>query len=227
MVNGQKTNSFSIRDQMNKLVSTLPEFKDSGAKAKELVAYIKPQIYWAKAPINIQKNGEIIVDQGQLIIKSTYVTEGLRDCLQATVLTATIGEVLPNISSKAIQEGRFWEGAIADAIGSYGIETLVETFSKHLAQTLQPQGLFPTLRFSPGYGDWSLEDQRDIVNYLEAQPIVKVNSSYMLEPVKSITALIGWSGKPQSSIYPQGHRGSGLCQGQESCGNCQTWACMK
>ena len=47
-------------------------------------------------------------------------------------------------------------------------------------------------RFSPGYGDWPLEDQLDMIRLTEAYKIgLSLSTSLMLIPRKSITAIIG------------------------------------
>ena len=48
-------------------------------------------------------------------------------------------------------------------------------------------------RFSPGYGDFSLDCQKDIIRALEAEKTVGVTltDSLLMTPSKSVTAVIG------------------------------------
>lgn len=56
-------------------------------------------------------------------------------------------------------------------------------------------GLYLKPRFSPGYGDWQLEDQQKILQLLNCEKKIglTLTDGYMLTPVKSVTAVIGLS----------------------------------
>ena len=49
------------------------------------------------------------------------------------------------------------------------------------------------MRFSPGYGDFDLKYQKDILEYLDANKKIGISltDSLMMIPTKSITAIIG------------------------------------
>ena len=54
-------------------------------------------------------------------------------------------------------------------------------------------------RFSPGYGDWPIDQQPELIRLAKAGEIgVSLSSSMMLIPRKSITAIIG--------LYKEGTR---------------------
>ncbi len=47
-------------------------------------------------------------------------------------------------------------------------------------------------RFSPGYGDWDVHAQPDLLRLTQAETIgVSLTESFMLRPRKSVTAVIG------------------------------------
>lgn len=54
------------------------------------------------------------------------------------------------------------------------------------------QGLVRRWRFSPGYGDWPLDSQAEMLRLATASQIgLNLTSSLMLTPRKSVTAIIG------------------------------------
>ncbi|MFZ7102205.1 MAG: hypothetical protein ACOWWO_06005 [Peptococcaceae bacterium] len=222
----QVLNFFNADIDSVKLADTVPELKGTAAKLAELKKYLKPQIFWRELLLEEILNGVLIFDGGSFEIDSAYVAQGLKYCKKATLYTVTLGPTLPQYSRCCLAEGRLWEAAVADIFGSQGVEIITERFQGYLKGRYLPQGLFATLRFSPGYGDWSLSAQKQIIRYLGAEDIIKVSANFLLEPVKSITALAGWSKYPQSGEYPQGDRGKGFCRGG-SCAYCITWACKK
>ena len=79
---------------------------------------------------------------------------------------------------------------IFQAIGTERIESLCDTFcgeySKEKNVNLKP-------RFSPGYGDLSLETQKDIFIILDCPRKIGVtlNESFLMSPSKSVTAFVG------------------------------------
>ena len=78
-----------------------------------------------------------------------------------------------------------------------------------------PAALHRTDRFSPGYGDLPLDLQPALCAALDAQRRLglTVTDSLLLNPVKSVTAVIGLSPTPQ----PARIRGCGYCNFRENC----------
>ena len=49
------------------------------------------------------------------------------------------------------------------------------------------------MRYSPGYGDWDLPVQREVLELVEAKSIgLSLTETFILQPRKSVTAVIGW-----------------------------------
>lgn len=223
----QKLTNFVLDLDIAALVSTDPQLQGGEEKLKQLKKYLKPKIFWRELTINSLEANRIVFDQGQFIINSAYVASGLKGCQKSTLFAATIDKDLPNYAQKCLETGSLYEAILADNLGSHGVEMIAEKFHQFLKARYLPQGLFSSLRFSPGYGDWLLEEQEKIINYLQVGGLIEVTTNYLLKPVKSITALVGWSTKPQSSAYPQGDKKKGFCHGSKSCEFCITWACRK
>ena len=60
------------------------------------------------------------------------------------------------------------------------------------------QGLVRRWRFSPGYGDWPIQAQPEMLRLAKAHEIgISLTSSLMLTPRKSVTAIIGLIPKTQ------------------------------
>jgi len=207
--------------------STVPELKGAEKKLSELKTYIQPKVFWRDLVIDNINKSQVYFDFGEMVIESAYVARGLKSCRKATLFVITLGKDLPEYANLCLEEGRLWEATIADILGSHAVEILAERFHAYLKRTKLPNGLFSTLRFSPGYGDWELKEQAKIISYLKAGEVIKVTENHLMEPVKSITALVGWSDFPQEDSYPQGERGRGFCGGSGQCAYCTTWACRK
>jgi hypothetical protein len=227
MANVHTVSDFKLNLLMDNMAKSCPELRGAENKTGELAVYIDPIVYWADFRVDVCDEGRVILGDGLLTIHSFYAARGLSGCQSATLMAATIGDAIPRYSEMCIREGRLWEGTVADLLGSYAVEAVVEEFHRSLWLKYRPSRLYPSPRFSPGYGDWSLKDQSRIVSLLAADPRITVGPGCLLEPVKSVTALVGWSDEQKAGEYPVGDKGRGLCQGTGSCSSCSTWACLK
>ncbi len=136
----------------------------------------------------------------------------LSDCDSVVILAATLGAEAESLIRRAA--GRSMADAvILDAAGSAAIEAVCDNFCADLAAELAPR--FLTDRFSPGYGDMPLSDQRAIFRLLDVSRRIGVSlsESDLMIPQKSVTALIGVSVRQQ----PRRARGCEVCANFENC----------
>lgn len=229
MKKAKTLSNFPLNIDIASLVKNNPELKGAEEKIQNLEKYIHPQVFWRELTViaNQENKVHLRLDQEEWIIESVYISLGLKNCTQVTLLALTIGGELPSHSQECLNKGLFYEATIADILGSHAVEILANKFNGYLAQNYLSKGLYPSLRFSPGYGDFELDNQIKIRDLLNIEASIKVTENYLLEPVKSITALIGWSNIPKEKTYPQGDDKKGFCQAGQNCAFCKTWACRK
>lgn len=124
--------------------------------------------------------------QGESIIKH------LTDCQEIALLAVTVGEEVEEESSRHFKEGLYTAGLLLDAAATAAVEHLADQVDSYVQQLAKRKGLTPTWRFSPGYGDWDIRNQPEVLRLLEAESIGLIcNESCMLIPRKSVTAIIG------------------------------------
>ena len=103
----------------------------------------------------------------------------------------TIGDELEKKVSELNQKGELARAVILDAIGSVAAESAADFVNLQICEWCKKKGLSTSQRFSPGYGDWSLEGQKFIFSLLPAERIkVKLNQSCMMIPRKSVSFAI-------------------------------------
>ena len=136
----------------------------------------------------------------------------LNDCDSVVILAATLGAEAESLIRRAAVRN-ISDGVILDAAGSAAIEAVCDNFCADLAAELAPR--FLTDRFSPGYGDMPLSDQRAIFHLLDVSRRIGVSlsESNLMIPQKSVTALIGVSDRQQ----PRRGRGCEVCANFENC----------
>ncbi len=137
----------------------------------------------AKVPVKLE-NG---VDLGFMKTESRSLEKNLSGCDFAYILAATTGfDAHRLIERKSLISPVC--GMITDCVGSAAIEAFCDKINSSLenADFLRP-------RFSPGYGDLSIEFQKDITEFLETKKNIglSLTDSLMMTPVKSVTAIIG------------------------------------
>ena len=136
----------------------------------------------------------------------------LRGCDSVIVFAATLGVEAESLIRRSAGKNMA-DSVILDAAGSAAIEAVCDNFCADLAAALSPR--FLTDRFSPGYGDMPLSEQRAIFSLLDVSRRIGVSlsESCLMIPQKSVTALIGVSDRPQ----PKRARSCEICGNFENC----------
>jgi len=97
----------------------------------------------------------------------------------------TIGGELEAEAERLKASGELARALVLDTYGSAAAESLAEA-AEGIIRAESPFVL--SNRFSPGYGNWSLEEQRWILSVLEAESLgVTLTEGCMMVPRKSIT----------------------------------------
>jgi hypothetical protein len=136
----------------------------------------------------------------------------LAQCGQAALLACTLG---PGFDAMLrAEQARGMDGAvILDACGGAWVEAGCNAAEEELRRRLPEAYL--TDRFSPGYGDLPLQLQPAILAALDAGRRIglHVGDSLLMNPVKSVTAVIGISDRPQMARI----RGCAYCAMNQTC----------
>ena len=136
----------------------------------------------------------------------------LAGCHEAALLACTLGAGFEAML-RAAQARDMARAVILDACGSALVEAGCDRAERELKARCPGQYL--TDRFSPGYGDLPLAVQDTICTVLDAPKRlgVQVTGSLLMNPTKSVTAVIGLADVPQ----PARIRGCTYCA---LAGNC-------
>ena len=152
--------------------------------------------------------GEALVELGTMRIRSADLAEHLTGCEQGILFAATLGTQVDRLIARAAVS-HIADAAIAQAAAAALIEAYSDAVCRKFSEAAEKKGWYLRSRFSPGYGDFPMEYQRDIVEYLQAPQKLglTVTDSLLLAPLKSITAVIGVSHFAQPCV----NRGCAAC----------------
>ncbi|MBR5421117.1 MAG: Vitamin B12 dependent methionine synthase activation subunit [Lachnospiraceae bacterium] len=125
-------------------------------------------------------------------VRSADLRRNLEGCSGIYVFAATIGagfdRALKRVSLRSMAEAAYWQAA-----GAAAIEAVCDALNKMLEEEAAEQGLHLRRRFSPGYGDLGLENQKGVFQILNPSKLIGLSlmDSLIMSPEKSVTALIG------------------------------------
>lgn len=149
-----------------------------------------PKACYIRLPIELLSDNRINLPYSQII--SEKLSINLKGCKEIFLIAATIGPQF-DMAQKMAKVRSITEAAYYQAIGATFVEAMVEEVVKRLESLIEPEGLHLRPRFSPGFGDFDLDNQRDIFSYLcpEKNIGLTLNESLVMAPEKSVTAVIG------------------------------------
>ena len=128
--------------------------------------------------------------EGDVKLKSAKISKTFRKCDRITFFLATLGEQVDDVISSSLKEKKLSDAYIYDAIGSAAVEATVENFQNKMDSTVKENNQRTTLRFSPGYCDWKINEQKKVFSVLENDLIdVDLSESYLMAPRKSVSGV--------------------------------------
>lgn len=149
----------------------------------ELSNEIQPRALIFQTPIAISSN-DVFLEAMNLMVDSADLARHLEGENKVWVVFSTIGDqVMQAIRSMMIQNPS--EGVVWDACAS----GLAEGYAAYLNHVLSPK----CSRFSPGYGDFSLNHQKDFSRILNPSKQIGVHvlESGLMIPEKSVCFVVG------------------------------------
>lgn len=147
------------------------------------------KVCYAKFPIT--KEGELL-NIGFTSTSSSDLSKNLRDCDSIVLFAATVGLEIDRLITRYSSISPT-KALIFQALGAERIESLCNSFCRDIKTKKKAEGRSVRPRFSAGYGDFPIEEQRNIFAALDCPKRIGVslNESLLMSPSKSVTAIIG------------------------------------
>ena len=138
-------------------------------------------------------------------ITSEVLSWVLYPCKKAVIFVASIGKGLEERAKQVMDDGHLLKATLLDAIGSEATEKV----TCHLQDRVRELANFYegeiTLRYSPGYCDWDITQQRVLFKAMDSAPIgVELTEECLMVPRKSVSGIIGlgWGEKRRLRLSP-------------------------
>lgn len=185
--------------------------------AEEITEMLKPQLsYRILELLQANRSGIQLVDG--TCFKSPKLAKALANAQAICCFMATIGPVVDAEIQRLMRRRRYADAYVLDAIGSTSAENVVEQFYQRMARRQKDKNAGVTLRFSPGYCDWPIQQQRPLFKLFDDMdtPDVALNESCLMSPRKSVSGLFG--------LLPPGVKG--VNPTYNPCDTCNKRDCM-
>ena len=162
--------------------------------AAELLEVIKPQAVYEQFDLSVEYDEEAgtgMVSFSDVSILSKDLARNLRECNKVVIFASTLGAQCDQQIRRAQIKDPV-KAAVLQATGAMYIEKCVDLLNEKIRIEFEEQGHKVRPRFSPGYGDVSLEVQKDFFRLLPCQRIgLTLMDTLIMSPEKSVTAFIG------------------------------------
>lgn len=140
------------------------------------------------------------------------IKKHLEGCHTAVMMCATIGSEIDKLI-RISQISDMARAVVLDSFASVAVEQVCQKVDEILAEKYS--GKYMTFRFSPGYGDYPIEMQKEYLRILDAPRKIGLTTgdSCLLVPSKSVTAVLGISDNP----IERRKRGCAICSMKGKC----------
>ena len=151
---------------------------------------LSPKACYTRCGIELREDGQILMPYGW--VHSLDLSRNLAGCREIFICAATLGiefdRLLRRTSLRSMADA-----AVIQSIGAAAAEEFIGRLNDELREEAASEGLSLKPRYSPGFGDYGLENQRGIFSVLEPARYIglSLKDNCIMSPEKSVTAIIG------------------------------------
>jgi hypothetical protein len=152
---------------------------------------LTPQVFFREIPVETLQHEKLIFSGGGYL-GGRLIVQHLAKAEKVCILLCTIGEKLEARVSEIMASDMVYALAL-DGVGSAAVEALANAACKNIEDESRSRGNCISIPLSPGMVGWPVEQgQPQIFSLLcEKQDGVRLTSSYVMLPRKSISMVLG------------------------------------
>lgn len=178
-------------------------------KVKILTQELLGELLQKISPKYIYKSYEISINEStinffhkdthqEFLLKSKQLSDNLKDCHEAYLMAVTLGFEADKLLKK-YEVINIAKASIVQACGAACVEALCDMAQNEIATFVKLKDCYLRPRFSAGYGDLGLENQKILFEQLDCTKRLglTLTEDMLMYPTKSVTAIIGVTTKMQ------------------------------
>ncbi len=175
---------------------------------------ITPRWVYRRFPLVVEGQA-VRLGGSQVLMRGADIVRHLGASHECVLLAATVGSAIEK-EIRLYEYKQMSKSLILDSCATTAIEAVCDAVEEEIRKAAEREGNGITWRYSPGYGDFGIDMQKEFLRLLEAEKKIGLcaSSSSILIPRKSVTAVIGIL-PPGTRV--QGKRGCEACANRERC----------
>jgi len=140
----------------------------------------------------VSVEGDLATIEGPITLESKVIARLLERCQKVAVFALTIGSYLEDMVAYLAENRLVLQATVLDAVGSGAAEKLAAYVEDKIRMLAYTDGLVISRRFSPGYCDWAISQQKEIFQALNDDTAgIRLTKSLLMIPRKSVSGIIG------------------------------------
>jgi 5-methyltetrahydrofolate--homocysteine methyltransferase len=155
---------------------------------KNYASRIRPKGVYHK--ISCRPNGTMVDIGRGFFLRSEFLRKRLGKNHEAAIFLVTIGPEIEDIIKNESLEGKNITAYILDCLGS----SAAESSAAAIQSVVQAEFGMKMCRYSPGYNDWHIEQQKILFEFLGPDVTrklgVNLTPDYMMSPRKSVSGIV-------------------------------------
>lgn len=141
---------------------------------------------------HIDKVNKRVTVQDVVFHTHGIVTKRLDKSEFCALYACTAGAEITRLASELNQKGQAVDAYIVDSLGSIIVERAMDIIQGRLKSIMNEKGLLITNRYSPGYCDWDIKEQKKLFGLLPDEFCgINLTDSMLMQPIKSVSGIIG------------------------------------
>ena len=142
--------------------------------------------------IGLKKEDYRITVDSHVFNTGKIVFNQLKRADKLALVICTAGKGISAFMKQYMEAGDTLRAYTIDIFGSEIVESAMDLVQEDLRRNLETEGIKITNRYSPGYCGWNVIEQHRLFELFPGNfPGISLNSSALMNPVKSVSCIIG------------------------------------
>jgi hypothetical protein len=163
---------------------------------------IKPSVHYRIVKPSAMDNDAVHLDE-TVEFTSPQLAKTLKNAEKIVCFVGTIGTGVENEINRLLDKQKLADAYILDAMASVAVENMIDRFQDLMENRFSAEDRTVTYRFSPGYCDWPVTQQKRLFNIFDSKEIdVELLDSCLMKPRKSVSGVFGITPQESASYNP-------------------------
>ncbi|MFC1752232.1 methionine synthase [Thermoproteota archaeon] len=159
---------------------------------EQAVSLLSLKAAYLRIPIRENDTLKVTLENGE-VFESSNLAKMLYDCDEVLLMAATGGSEIVDSIRKNSLGGDVTQAVVFDATASETVDATLDWLMEYVNRDMRRENKrLLKRRFSAGYGDLQLANQKLIYDILDLKQIgILIGKNFILSPEKSVTAITG------------------------------------